>query len=119
MIIVLKYVHTSQGLQLLCFLIDDLGPGDLGTICEELATVKCKWRDIGLMLKVPYHTLKEFKRDSSPLIEVMNYWLSGNIKDVPVTWRFLVTVLESSSVDERGLAKTIMEKYCPSEQQKG
>ena len=30
-----------------------------------------------------------------------------------------MTVLESSSVDERGLAKTIMEKYCPSEQQKG
>ena len=81
--------------------------------------MKYKWRDIGLKLQVPYYKLKEFKKDSNPLIEVMNYWLSGNIKDVPVTWRFLVTVLESSSVDERGLAKTIMEKYCPSEQQKG
>ena len=88
---------------------------DLGTICEELATVKYKWRDIGLRLKVPYHKLKEFQKESNPLIEVINYWLSGNVKDVPVTWRSLVTVLESSSVDERGLAKNIMKKYYPSE----
>ena len=91
----------------------------MGTICEELATVKYKWRDIGLKLKVPYHKLKEFKKESNPLIEVINYWLNGNIKDVAVTWRSILAALESSSVDERGLAKTIMEKYCPSEQQKG
>ena len=103
----------------MCFLIDDLGPGDLGTICEELATVKYKWRDIGLKLRVPYHRLKEFEKDSNPLMEVINYWLNGNVEDVPVTWRSLVAVLESSTVDERGLAKTFMKKYCPSEQQKG
>ena len=87
---------------------------DLGTIYEELATVKYKWKDIGLKLKVPYHKLKEFKKESNPLIEVISYWLNGNV-NVSVTWRSIVTVLESSSVDERGLAKTIMKKYCQSE----
>ena len=88
---------------------------DLSTVCEELATVKYKWRDIGLKLHVPYHKLKDFDKGSNPLVEVINYWLNGNVKDVPVTWRSLVTVLESSSVDERGLAKTVMNKYCRSE----
>ena len=104
--------YTSQGLQLLCFLIDDLGPGDLGTICEELAKVKYKWLDIGLNLHVPYHKLKEFEHTKNPYVEVINYWLNGNVKDVSVTWRSIVTVLESSRVDEIRLAKTIMAKYC-------
>ena len=88
---------------------------DLGTACEELATVKYKWRDIGLKLHVPYHKLKEFEKEANPLVEVINYWLNGNVKDVPVTWKSVVTVLESSSVDERGLAKIIMKKYYHSE----
>ena len=81
--------------------------------------MKYKWSNVGLKLRVPYHKLKEFEGTKNPFVEVINYWLKGNVKDVPVTWRFIVTVLESSSLDERGLAKTIMEKYCPSEQQKG
>ena len=85
---------------------------DLSTICEELATVKYKWRGIGLQLHVPYHKLKEFEDTKNPFVEVINYWLNGNVKDVPVTWRSIVTVLESSSVDKRGLAKTITKKYC-------
>ena len=74
--------------------------------------MKYKWRDIGLMLQVPYYKLEEFKRDSNPLIKVINYWLDGNVKDVSVTWRSIVTVLGSSIVDEIRLAKTIMAKYC-------
>ena len=83
--------------------------------------MKYKWWDIGMKLHVPYHKLKEFKKEpeSRAFAAVINYWLNGNVKDVPVTWRSLVAVLKSSIVDERGLAKTIMEKYCPSEQQKG
>ena len=89
---------------------------DLSTICEELATVKYKWWDIGLRLHVPYHKLKEFEKEENPLAAVVNYWLKGNVKDVPVTWRSIVAALEAASVDERGLARTIREKYCPSEQ---
>ena len=77
--------------------------------------MKYKWRDIGLKLHVAYHKLKEFEKEGDPFAAVMNYWLKGNVKDVPVTWRSIVTVLESSSVDERGLAKTMMKKYCLSE----
>ena len=61
--------------------------------------MKYKWWDIGMKLHVPYHKLKEFEKEPE--------------------LRSLVAVLESSSVDERGLAKTIVKKYCPSEQQKG
>ena len=90
-----------------------IDPPHLSTVCEELDKVKHKWKSIGLILRVPNYKLREFKKESNPLIEVIDYWLNGNVKDVPVTWRSLVAVLESSSVDERGLAKTIMNKYCP------
>ena len=85
---------------------------DLSTICEELAKVKYKWWDIGLKLHIPYHKLKEFEKEADPLAAVINYWLNGNVENVPVTWRSIVAVLESSSVDEKGLAKTIGDKYC-------
>ena len=83
--------------------------------------MKYKWRDIGLKLKVPYHKRKEFEDTKNPFEEVIYYWLRGNVQDIdiPVTWRSIVTVLESSIVDETGLAKTIMEKYCLPEHQKG
>ena len=87
---------------------------DLSTICEELAKVKFKWRNIGMMLNVPYHKRKEFEDEKNPLVEIINYWLNGNVKDVPVTWRSIVAALESDSVDEKGLAKAIADKYCHS-----
>ena len=77
--------------------------------------MKYKWRVIGLKLNVPYHKLMEFEDAKNPFVEVINYWLNGNVKDVPVTWRSIVTALESSSVSETSLAKKILEKYCPSE----
>ena len=74
--------------------------------------MKYKWRAIGLKLHVPFHKLKEFEEEKNPFVQVINYWLDGYVKDVPVTWRSIVVILESSSVDERSLAKTIMAKYC-------
>ena len=93
---------------------------DLSIICEELAKVKYKWKSIGLKLGVPYYKLKEFEKESDPLVEVIDYWLKGNVKDVPITWRSIVAVLESSSVEETRLAQFIMKKYCQAEpRQKG
>ena len=74
--------------------------------------MKYKWWDIGLKLHVPYHKLKEFEKEGDPFAAVINYWLNGNVKDIPVTWRSVVMFLEASGVDEKGLAQTIMDKYC-------
>ena len=84
------------------------------TICEELAKVKHKWWVIGMKLHICYHKLKEFEeKEVDPLAAVINYWLNGNVKDVPITWRSVATALESILVDESGLAQTIRDKYCP------
>ena len=93
-------------------LVLSLAQLDLSTICEELARVKYKWRDIGLQLHVPHYKIKEFEDGKNPFVEIISYWFNGNVKDVPVTWRSIVAVLESSIVDEGGLARIILEKYC-------
>ena len=67
-----------------------------------------------MKLKVPYHKLKEFEDGKNHLVEIINYWLNGNVEDVPVMWRSIVAALESDSVDEKRLAKTIADKYCHS-----
>ena len=85
---------------------------NLSTICEELAEVRYKWWEIGMKLHIPHHKLKEFEREADPLAAAINYWLKGNVRDVPVTWRSIVTAL--ADVDERSLAQTIREKYSQS-----
>ena len=92
-----------------------IGHLDLSTIYEELVTVRNKWWVIGLELQVPFHKLKEFEQESEPFAAIIDYWLKGNVEDVPVTWRSVVAVLESTSVDEKGLAWTIINKYCQPE----
>ena len=77
--------------------------------------MRYKWWNIGIKLHVPYHKLKEFEKESDSFAATINYWLNGNVKNVPVTWRSIVAVLEASSVDERGLAQKIVKKYCQSE----
>ena len=67
------------------------------------------------MLSIPYHKLKTFEEEADPLAAILNYWLNGNVEDVPATWKSLVAALEADSVGEGGLAKTIMGKYCQSE----
>ena len=63
------------------------------------------------MLHVPRHKLEEFRKEEDPLAALVDYWLRGNVKGVPVSWQSIVTALESSHVDERGLARRIGEKY--------
>ena len=115
-LLTLKKIHFEKFLSVVCFYMILLAAHlDLRTICEELATVKVKWSDIGLQLNIPLYKLKEFEGEKNPFASVIDYWLNGNVTDVPVTWKSIVTVLESRSVDEGGLAKTIMKKYCQSE----
>ena len=53
----------------------------------------------------------QFKQEGNLLASVLDHWLCGNVPDVPVCWRSIVTALESMQVGETGLAKVIREKY--------
>ena len=75
-----------------------------------MSEVAHKWFQIGIQLGVPRYKLKEFEKDSEPLSAVVDYWLKGNVEDVPVSWKFVVEALEC--VGEKGLANTISKKYC-------
>ena len=88
------------------------------TICKELGEVAHKWFKIGVQLGVSRGKLKEFEKDDDPLSAVIDYWLNCNVKDseVSVSWRSVVAALESSHVDETGLASRISKKYCPTQQ---
>ena len=79
----------------------------------ELGKVAHKWFKIGVQLGIPLHKLKEFEKEVDPLSVIIDYWLNGNGEGVPVSWRSVVAALESSYVDETGLAHRISEKYCP------
>ena len=78
----------------------------------ELGKVKHKWFEIGIQLGISRGKLKEFEKEVDPLSAIIDYWLNRNVKGVPISWRSVVAALESSHVDETGLANTINEKYC-------
>ena len=79
----------------------------------ELGKVAHKWFKIGVQLGVPLHKLKEFEKEADPLSAVIDYWLNGNVEGVLISWKSIVAALESSHVDETGLAHRISKKYCP------
>lgn len=88
---------------------------DLKTICNELSEVKYKYDKIGMQLGISYGKLMELKKEDDPLAASVDYWLKGNVKDVPLSWSSVVAALESRHVDEHGLAKEIKDKYCQGE----
>ena len=78
----------------------------------ELGKIKYKWFEIGIQLGISYGKLKEFEKEVDPLSAIIDYWLNGNVKGDPVSWRSVVAALESSHVDETGHADSIKKKYC-------
>ena len=50
-------------------------------------------------------------KEEDCLSAAIDYWLCGNVPDVPVCWGSVVTALESKQVGEAGLAKIIRVKY--------
>ena len=78
----------------------------------ELGEVTHKWFKIGIQLGISRGKLKEFEKEADPLSAVIDYWLDGNVEGIPVSWRSVVSALESSHVDETGLANRISRKYC-------
>ena len=57
----------------------------------------------------------EFKQEGDILSAAVDYWLSGNVPDVPITWESVVEALESDYVGEPGCATKIRTKYCQHE----
>ncbi len=77
--------------------------------------VKHKLVQISVQLGIPLNKIKEFKKEDDPLSEVIDYWLKGNVKGVPLTWKSIVKALESTHVDEEALAERIKKTYCHNE----
>ena len=86
---------------------------DLQKVTNELGTVVDKWFQIGVQLGVSESKLREIEADHHTaqrcFSEVISFWIKGNTH-VPVTWKSLSQVLESSFVNERGLANELRKK---------
>ena len=86
---------------------------DLRSVTNELVSVIAKWYSIGVQLGVSEHKLEEietnYQKADRRFSEVIKFWLRGNTR-VAMSWESLVEVLESPSVDEKGLARRLREK---------
>ena len=81
-------------------------------MCNELGEVSHKAYKIGIQLGIPRNKMMEFQQEGDLLSAAVDYWLSGSVPDVPVTWESVVEALESKFVGEPGCASTIRTKYC-------
>ena len=59
----------------------------------------------------------DFKNDPNPFSAAVNFWLNGNVKEVPVSWKSIVEALRN--IGEKGLARIVSEKYCQQQKRKG
>ena len=90
--------------------------GDLAKVCEELYSIRDKWRDLALQLGVPVEKLDYIQAthpDSADCLrETVKHWLTNS--PAP-TWQVLTTALESRTVNEYGLAERLKKEYCKAE----
>ena len=81
---------------------------------NELGSVVSKWFQIGIQLGIGESRLHQIEADHRTadrcLSEVIIFWLNGNT-NADVTWESLITALEASGVNEKGLAKSLIQKY--------
>ena len=86
---------------------------DLRSITSELGSVIHKWFQIGVQLGVSESKLHQIESNHNTVerrfSEVISFWLNGNTQ-VATNWKSLVAILESSFVDEKGLANKLREK---------
>ena len=87
---------------------------DFQQVTNELGSVVSKWFQIGIQLGVSETKLHEIEADHRTAIrclsEVIIFWLNGNTR-ADVTWESLITALEASIVNEKGLARSLVQKY--------
>lgn len=81
-------------------------------LLDDLVTVVDKWYLIGVKLEIKPSFLKgleqQYKNDPRRcLVEILQYWLDGNVPSAIVEWETLIAVLRSPIIDETGLAERI------------
>lgn len=88
-------------------------PVELREVFSELHGVQAKWWNIGLQLKVPNATLHAIQND--PKLEKdearLREMLDGRIKQGVLTWDEIVEALEDVTVNEKGLAEDIRNRW--------
>ena len=77
-----------------------------------MAAIKYKWFQIGVLLGIHRHKLKEFEQENDPLAAVIDYWLKGNVDGIPRTWESIVAAFKSGERSESNLANRLKRKYC-------
>lgn len=95
---------------LICEIANALSKKDLASIQNYLASIKHKWEDIGVQLKLDPEYLeslsnKQNSTDSNNMRKMVLAWLTG--KDQVATWKMLCQALRSPAVDEVGIAERI------------
>ena len=88
---------------------------DLATLTRELSPAKDKWHEIGVQLEIELFHLSDIE-DMYPKIdrrlsEMLNFWLEGNT-DTPICWESILKCLRADTVNKRGLAEELQQKYC-------
>ena len=88
---------------------------DLATLTRELSSAKDKWHEIGVQLHIEHSQLSAIE-DMYPYIdrrlsEMLNFWLEGNA-DTRICWESILKCLRADTVNKRGLAEELQQKYC-------
>ena len=58
--------------------------------------------------------IKQFEKEDDPLSAAIDYWLNGNTA-IPISWKSIVDVLKSTSVEEVALAEKMNTRHCQQE----
>ena len=85
---------------------------NLRTLYNELGEIENKAFKIGIQLGIPRSKLMKLKLEEDLLAAALDYWLNGNVPDIPITWTSIVRALESNYVNETGCAMRIRATYC-------
>ena len=91
---------------------------DQKRVSKEISAAASKWREIGLVLKIPQSSLdKVYKSRSSTTAEqklsrIIKEWFQESPSS-GVSWQTLVDALRSRAVNEEEVARELEVKYCP------
>ena len=77
--------------------------------------MKFKWFEICVQLGISRAKLMEFQKEDDSVAAGVDYWLNGNVENVPLSWKSIVKALRSRHVREPTLAQRIEKKYCQQE----
>lgn len=108
------WVHTTFVHRCYCRVFLLVLALDLRNVINELGSTVSKWFQIGIQLGVSETRLHQIEADHRTadrcLSEVIIFWLNGNT-NADVSWESLIGALKASVVSEKGLAKSLIQKY--------